>query len=152
MIGWNDPKKILEICMYVVIFSVLKKYLLWIIYYAIHHSSKTSRKTLKNIRSIWWRKKIYTICICEKNYVILFLVEHFWSSVKSWSSVPIILGRFLQNEPVSYAIMAEASTPIFIFLIRSSTSVWPQQLYSWLPTIAQWWIPQPQILKLIAYG
>ena len=63
-----------------------------------------------------------------------FLVEHFWSSAESWSSVPIILGRFLQNEPVSYAIIAEASTPIFIFLIRSSTSAWPQQLYSWLPT------------------
>ena len=102
---------------------------MWIIHY-----SKTSRKTLKNIGSIWWRKKIHTICICEKNYVIFFLVEHFWSSAESWSSVPIILGRFLQNEPVSYAIIAEASTPIFIFLIRSSTSAWPQQLYSWLPT------------------
>ena len=103
---------------------------MWIIHY-----SKTSRKTLKNIGSIWWRKKIHTICICGKNYVIFFfLVEHFWSSAESWSSVPIILGRFLQNEPVSYAIIAEASTPIFIFLIRSSTSAWPQQLYSWLPT------------------
>ena len=97
--------------------------------------------TLKHHEKCWrmedlfGEKKFHTIrASVKKNYVIFFLVEHFWSSSESWSSVPIILGRFLQNEPVSYAIIAEASTPIFIFLIRSSTSAWPQQLYSWLPT------------------